>query len=668
MQSMASPVASARNMAHRSFRFAVIIASVVAAAAGSVVLATRDSGEGTTTQGITATLRVPGHPGWVAAGRDALWLALTDTRSPVGDRPLLRLDLASGTIDQRILVGGQASYLAHVGDRLLASIEHVGGSGSGPSLIIALDWRNGRKLARRQFPTEVGPLAENGKDLWALQVRPAALLHLDPSTLLPKAAPLSLSDGRALGLAFGGGYVWATASDAGEVLRIDPATLAVMPVRVGGFPVGIAVAAGSVWFVDRDRGQVGRLDPRTLEPVGRPIHVGGAPAWLARAGHYLLVGDAVGGTVTRIDARSGEAVGRPIRVAARANAEPALAVAPAGNSVWVSSFASSTLARVSAASATSEPPAVIASSAVTTVAKAGRLPRGGKVVARIRLGRGAPAPLGGGALTVGAGAVWAMSDIGPTLMRIDPARNAVVARIKVPSPPESTAAGDGAVWLTYPSSDAVSRIDPATNKVTATIHVGPQPAGLALAPGAVWVANSGGPSVSRIDPATDRVVATIRVGPKLTCCFEHMSLATVPGALWVAVPNGNEIVRIDPATNRIVESIKLPYSPCASLVADERGVWSAGGGCADVVGRIDPGSRRLAARVSEPHAVGLALASGSVWAAVIDSANVDQIDPHTGRLIARLHVGGTPVRLAVGFGSVWVNDDNGRVLRIQPNG
>jgi hypothetical protein len=34
--------------------------------------------------------------------------------------------------------------------------------------------------------------------------------------------------------------------------------------------------------------------------------------------------------------------------------------------------------------------------------------------------------------------------------------------------------------------------------------------------------------------------------------------------------------------------------------------------------------------------------------------------------VARLPVGGNPVRLAVGFGSVWVNDDNGRVLRIQP--
>jgi hypothetical protein len=112
--------------------------------------------------------------------------------------------------------------------------------------------------------------------------------------------------------------------------------------------------------------------------------------------------------------------------------------------------------------------------------------------------------------------------------------------------------------------------------------------------------------------------------------------------------------------------VKLPYSPCAYLAADHDSVWSAGGSCADVVGRIDPRTKRLTAKVVEPHAVGLASAFGSLWVAVIDSANVDQINPRTGRLSARLHVTGTPVRLGVGFGSVWVNDDTGRVLRIKP--
>jgi len=652
---------------HGRFRLTVVVASVIAAIGGSVLLITHRSSEQVTTRGVTATLRVPGHPGSVAAGRNALWLALTGTRMPVSDRPLLRLDLASGTIERRILLGGQASYLAHVGNRLFASVEHDGGSGSGPSLVVALDWQSGHVLARTQFPALVGPLADDGTDLWVLQVAPAALLRLDPRTLAPKAPPLPLARGRALGLAVGDGSVWATASDAGEVLRIDSVTHTITPVRVGGFPVGIVVVAGSVWFVDRDRAELGRLDPRTLQPVGRPIRVGGAPAWLAQAGHYLFVGDATRGTVRRIDVRSGQAAGRPIRVAPPAKAAPGLAVARAGGSVWVSSFASSTLARVSASSTTSAPRAVIASSGQTAAAKTRALPRSGTVVARIRLGRGAPAPLGGGALTVGEGAVWAMSNAESTLMRIDPARNVVVARIKV-SPPDTAAAGDGAVWLTYPADDTVSRIDPATNRVTASIHVGPRPTGVAVSPGAVWIADAYGPSVSRIDPATNRVVATIPVGPKRACCAEHMSLTVTGGMLWVAVPNANEIVRIDPRTNDLVETLKVPYSPCAYLVADRSAVWSAGGICADSVGRIDADTKTLTATVPEPHPVGLALAFGSVWAAAIDSADLDRIDPRTGRLIARLHLGGTPVRVGVGFGSIWVNDDNGRVLRIRPAG
>ena len=48
---------------HRRFRFAVVVASVVAAIGGSVLLITHRSSEKVTTNGVTATLRVPGHPG-----------------------------------------------------------------------------------------------------------------------------------------------------------------------------------------------------------------------------------------------------------------------------------------------------------------------------------------------------------------------------------------------------------------------------------------------------------------------------------------------------------------------------------------------------------------------------------------------------------------------------
>ena len=441
----ASPLG--RDSRHRRLRIAVIVASVVAAIVGSSLLATRDSGEKVTTRGITATLRVPSHPGWLTAGRDALWLALTDAKPPVRDRPLLRLDLVTGAVQRSVFVGGQASYLMHVGNRLLASVEHVGGAGSGPSLVVALDWRSGRVLLRRQFAGPVGPLAEGGKDLWALQIRPAALLRLDSRTLTPTAAPLRLSPGRSLGLAVGAGYVWVTAADAGEVLRIDPATRAITRLRVGGFPVGILVTGGGVWVADRERGAVVRVEPRTFRPVGEPIHVGAEASWLGAAGGYLFVGNAGRGTVTRIDVRSGKKVGAPIRFAQPAKDAPAFAIAPSGTSVWLSSFASNTLTRISSTAVVAPAAAATVSRAQGTSTVARALPRGGKVVAQIAV------PAAGGAFTIGEGAVWAMSDLTSTLMRIDPGRNAVVARIKVPRA-ESAAAGDGAVWLSHPGRAA----------------------------------------------------------------------------------------------------------------------------------------------------------------------------------------------------------------------
>jgi streptogramin lyase len=446
-----------------------------------------------------------------------------------------------------------------------------------------------------------------------------------------------------------------TAPDSGDVLRVDVSDRSIARVHVGGSPAGIAVSAGRVWFTDRDRGEVHRLDPSTLEPVGKTTHLGGRPGWLARAGRYLFVGDALRGLVTRIDVRSGRAAGPPIRVAPPARAGPALPVTAAGDSVWVSSFASTTLTRVSSRSTDAPTAAVARQTATPNVIP---LPAGGRVIASIRV------PPEGGGFAVGEGAVWAMSNTTSTLMRIDPGRNAVVDRVKVP-PGEDVAAGGGAVWLSHPEDDTVSRIDPKTKAVT-TIHVRGEPSGVAVSPGAVWIADLDGPYVTRIDPATARIVATIRIGPSDACCAAHMHPSVGTGGIWILLASNSTVVRLDPRTGRAVTTVGLGYSPCGFVAAGARTVWASGGGCADVLARIDPGAKRVTAELTEPHAVGLVVGFGSVWVASTEAGNIDRIDPRTARVVGRLHVGGFPVHLAVGFGSLWVNDDKGRVLRIQP--
>jgi virginiamycin B lyase len=288
------------------------------------------------------------------------------------------------------------------------------------------------------------------------------------------------------------------------------------------------------------------------------------------------------------------------------------------------------------------------------------LGRGGKVIAKIAI------PSGYGGFAVGEGAVWAMSDDASRLTRIDGRSNAVVARIKI-APGGELAAGNGAVWVTHPAAGTVSRVDPNTNRVAATIKVGPGPQGIAASPGAVWVANSDGPTVSRIDPATNRVVATIRVGPR-RATSEHMQLTASASAVWVGVSGLSAVVRIDAATNRVVATIHTAAT-CGFLVVGKNAVWAAGAHCAPMIMRIDPQANRANGKVkgnlSTP--IGLALAFGSLWATDLDAKTIDRVDTRSGRIVARLPVGGYPARLGVGFGSIWVRDDTGRVLRIRPD-
>ena len=345
-------VSPAGGSGNRRFRIAVIGVSVVGAIVGSVWLATRAGGEEATTLGVAATLRVPGHPGPLVAGADVLWVALRgDSPNPGGDQPLIRVDLATGAVGQPVHLGGEVPHLAHAGERLIVSIRHVGSS---LGEMATLDWRTGVVLVRRWFDGPVDQITARGSELWVLQVRPGTLLRLDPVTLASASLPLRLSSGRTLALTSGVGFLWVTAADAGEVLRIDPATQAIKRVHVGGFPVGIVVTGGSVWFADQQGGKVVRLDPRSLRPVGEPIHVGTKPSWLAVAAGSLFVTDQEDGTVVRIDVKAGKRVGLPIRISRPARDAPAPSVAPAGRSVWVSSFASNTLTRINTTAARSD--------------------------------------------------------------------------------------------------------------------------------------------------------------------------------------------------------------------------------------------------------------------------------------------------------------------------
>jgi DNA-binding SARP family transcriptional activator/DNA-binding beta-propeller fold protein YncE len=331
--------------------------------------------------------------------------------------------------------------------------------------------------------------------------------------------------------------------------------------------------------------------------------------------------------------------------------------------------------------------ALVGGLVLSTAAPTARaLPPRPTVIARITTGHYNPANYqpGGGPLAVGEHAVWAISDAGSTLMKIDPARNRIVKRIKVETP-AAIAAGDNGVWLSSQSYNRVIRINPKTDRKT-LISVDPTPEGIAVSPGAVWVVNAGllpacQASVSRIDPATNQVVKTIRIPSKGKGCAEQANLVASRNAVWVALSNKKSIVRISPANNKVVATVPVGFLACGALAADRTVLWVTATTCAGV-GTGEPAGANPSAwpnglaqinsrtntltqtKVAEADPAGVAAAFGSVW--VTGVGNVDQINPTSGRRVARLHVGGSPDQLGAGFGSLWVNDDDGRVLRIKP--
>ena len=245
----------------------------------------------------------------------------------------------------------------------------------------------------------------------------------------------------------------------------------------------------------------------------------------------------VADAVAIVDPASDELVGS-VRVAA----QPA-AVAASGRDVWVTSFRDGTVVRVDA----------------TTL----------RVRRRLRL---TERP---GGIAAGAGSLWVRTE--EAVLRVDPARARVTARIRVPrSAGLAVAAGGGAVWAV--AGTRLYRIDPARDRIAATIDLAPRRlVGVRFAEGAVWVNGPGRPAIVRVAPET-HARRQYRVAGRVGSWDAGF------GSLWVGKPEQAAVARIDIATGREVASIPVGPDP-RGIAAGGEAVWVAAD---DGLWRIDP--------------------------------------------------------------------------------
>jgi streptogramin lyase len=153
-------------------------------------------------------------------------------------------------------------------------------------------------------------------------------------------------------------------------------------------------------------------------------------------------------------------------------------------------------------------------------------------------------------MTFAAGSIWTTDPDGGRgmLIRVDPATNAVLARISFAQSKAAVCGNmvgdDSAVWLVDGCDNpSVARIDPQTNQIAAIIYPGGDATNdLALGFGSLWVTTSGPNGqlvgLNRIDPATNKIVARTKID------FAQ-AVAIGDGSVWVG--NVHErLLRITP--------------------------------------------------------------------------------------------------------------------------
>jgi len=86
-------------------------------------------------------------------------------------------------------------------------------------------------------------------------------------------------------------------------------------------------------------------------------------------------------------------------------------------------------------------------------------------------------------------ALWVSSE-GGQVVRVDPSRAAVVARVTVGANPLGSAWIAGELWVPNIDAGTVSIGDPKQNAVRTTLEVGKGPLSIAFAAGDVWISNS----------------------------------------------------------------------------------------------------------------------------------------------------------------------------------
>jgi streptogramin lyase len=260
----------------------------------------------------------------------------------------------------------------------------------------------------------------------------------------------------------------------------------------------------------------------------------------------------------------------------------------------------------------------------------------------------------------GFGSLWMLAPDQevPSLLRLDPSTNEMVASIELPGRScQGFTVSDDAVWACTP--DGAARIDPETNEVTGTVafETGMAKGRLAFGAGSVWAlgARDGvSNQLVRIDPVA-MTTTSIALG------HGAASLAYGFDAVWVTAPQDGMILRVDPDSEEVTQQATELARP-QTIVTGPDSLWVTLYGGEDIdpalptVLRIDPGDGAVLAEVATGAASedlgGIWATEDAVWVRAPQQF-LTRIDPSTNEVVEVIEGPTGAGDVTVAFGSVW---------------
>ena len=261
-----------------------------------------------------------------------------------------------------------------------------------------------------------------------------------------------------------------------------------------------------------------------------------------------------------------------------------------------------------------------------------------------------------------------------SLVRIDPATNAISAVTDVGTFPMATAVGGSSVWVYNHLDGTVSEIDAGTNEVRHTTAISATPVDLGLLTGPVLAADEGGAWIIGVDghsrPVLTRVLSGARGAHDYLLDREPRAVAIGAGAVWVlgAGTRDYQVLRVDPVTGEVTVRTRFPAaSRVTSLDVGLGRVWVVSSATA-VLYRIHPRTAAVTGRVDLGQRAGRPEVQfgAAVWVSVSDAGGATLlVDPRTLSIVNQLSCCALGKQDDVdAFGSTWTSDwPSGRVVR-----